>query len=154
MHIQRHEVATSVVPGLGKILVDGGGYTLYAYVPDKRGPSKCSGECAFEWPPLLLPHGAHRPAAGIGVDRALLGTTRRVNGSLQITYNHWPLYRYRNDVAPGEVTGQGEDMGFWYVVSADGSLDRRPLTAQSSSWALAARQPGAPRHRAPVSAGR
>jgi predicted lipoprotein with Yx(FWY)xxD motif len=128
-----HEVGTRVVPGLGKILVDGRGYTLYAYVPDKRGASKCAGECAFDWPPLLLPHGARRPAGGVGVDTALLGTTKRPNGSLQITYNHWPLYRYRNDVAAGEVTGQGDDMGLWYVITPRGALDYRLLTARSNS---------------------
>jgi predicted lipoprotein with Yx(FWY)xxD motif len=131
--IDTHVVATTVVPGLGKILVDGGGHALYAYVPDKRARSKCYGECAFDWPPLLLPHGAHRPVGGTGVDAALLGTTTRPNGSVQITYNHWPLYRYRNDVAPGEVTGQGDDMGLWYVVTPRGALDHRLLTARSNS---------------------
>lgn len=120
-------------PGLGKILVDGSGYTLYAYVPDHKGPSTCTKGCALEWPPFLLPRGVARPVGGPGVRAALLGTTRRANGSLQVTYDHWPLYRYRNDVTPGEVTGQGSDMGLWYVLGAHGSLDRRLLAKRSNS---------------------
>lgn len=120
-----HEVLATSARGLGAILVDGSGYTLYAYVPDHQGPSKCGRQCAHDRPPLLLPPGAPNPVGGSGVDSALLGTARRTNGARQVTYGGWPLYRYHNDAAPAEVTGQGADMGLWYVLGAGGSLDRR-----------------------------
>ncbi len=120
-----YEVRASALKGLGQILVDGRDYALYAYVPDGRGPSRCAGVCATEWPPLILPRGVSRPKAGPGVSPALLGTARRANGSVQVTYRGWPLYLYENDRAPDEVTGQGDDMGLWFVVHPDGGLDRQ-----------------------------
>lgn len=125
--VVQREVKIGVVPGLGKILVDGRDYALYAYVPDHQGRSKCYGECAFEWPPLVLPRWTKRPVGGPGLRTTLLGTTRRAGGALQVTYGGWPLYLYRNDGAPGEATGQGDDMGLWYVVSPSGAIDRQPL---------------------------
>jgi hypothetical protein len=58
-----------------------------------------------QWPPLVLPRGARRPVAGPGVNPALLGTVRRVGGSLQVTYNRWPQYLWQGDFAAGQATG-------------------------------------------------
>jgi predicted lipoprotein with Yx(FWY)xxD motif len=127
------EVKAAALPGLGKILVDDGGRTLYAYTPDDRGASKCYDVCASVWPPLLLPRGVTRPRGGSGVRAALLGTTRRKNGSLQITYNRWPLYLYARDHTPGEARGQGDDMGLWYVVGVGGAIDRRVPSGQTGA---------------------
>jgi predicted lipoprotein with Yx(FWY)xxD motif len=121
------KVFSRSVKGFGRILVNGRGFTLYAYVPDNQGSSKCYKVCAVEWPPLLLPAGSTRPTAGPGVRAGLLGTTRRVNGRLQVTYNRWPLYLYKLDSAPGDINGQGDNMGLWYLVSVRGSLNRQPL---------------------------
>lgn len=120
-----YEVKAATEQGLGRVLVDGRGYTVYAYVPDHQGASKCYRACAFSWPPFVLPHGVVRPVEGRGVRSALLGATKRTDGALQVTYNGWPLYLYRNDGAPGEATGQGNGMGLWYAVNPSGSLDRR-----------------------------
>jgi predicted lipoprotein with Yx(FWY)xxD motif len=122
-----YEVRSGAVRGLGTILVDGRGFTLYMYVPDHQGPSVCTGVCATQWPPLVLPRGVLRPVAGPGVDLALLGTARRPGGALQVTYNRWPLYLWQGDFAPGQATGQAEDMGLWYTMSVSGSIDRLPL---------------------------
>lgn len=46
---------------------------------------------------------------------------------LQVTYNRWPLYLWQADLAPGQATGQAEDMGAWYTMSVSGSVDRLPL---------------------------
>jgi predicted lipoprotein with Yx(FWY)xxD motif len=119
-----YEVRASTVQGLGAILTDGSGRTLYLYVPDHQGPSVCFEVCAVLWPPLMLPASVHRPVAGRGIDAGLLGTVRRPGGALQVTYNRWPLYLYRDDVGPGQVSGQAEDMGTWYVVSVTGAIDR------------------------------
>ena len=122
-----YEVRSGFVRGLGQIVTDGRGFTLYIYVPDHQGPSVCTEVCATQWPPLVLPRGVRRPLAGPGVNPALLGTTRRVGGSLQVTYDRWPLYLWQADLAPGQATGQGEGMGAWYTMSVSGSVDRQPL---------------------------
>ena len=121
------EVRASLVRGLGKIITDGRGFTLYIYVPDHQGHSACTGVCAAQWPPLVLPRGIRRPAAGPGVNPALLGTTRRAGGVLQVTYRRWPLYLWQGDIRPGQATGQAESMGLWWTMSASGSIDRLPL---------------------------
>ncbi len=118
-----YEVRTGTVKGLGTILVDGQGFTLYLFVPDKdSGHSTCYSTCALGWPPLLLPAGVSTPVAGPGVKASLLGTTRRTDGSTQLTYNGWPLYTWTNDSQPGEATGQGLNNlgGLWYVLSPSG----------------------------------
>ena len=121
------QVRAGVVRGLGTILTDGHGLTLYIYQLDDQGPSVCSGVCADVWPPLDLPRGVRHPVAGPGVSPKLLGTVPRAGGVLQVTYNRWPLYLYRDDLAPGQATGQAEDMGAWYTLSVSGNIDRLPL---------------------------
>jgi predicted lipoprotein with Yx(FWY)xxD motif len=119
----RYEVLARAIPGLGKVITDGQGFTLYMYVPDHRGVSRCAGVCARRWPPLVLPRGVTRPRAGPGVRAALLGTVRR-GGELQETYNGWPLYLWQGDTAPGQATGQAEDMGLWYAMAVTGAVDK------------------------------
>ncbi len=118
-----YEVDTADVDGLGTVLVDGKGFTLYLFIPDDHSMhSTCSGICAYEWPPLVLPRGASSPLAGHGIDASLLGTTTRGDGSVQITYKGWPLYLWPIDTRPGQATGQGLNNlgGLWYVVSPKG----------------------------------
>jgi predicted lipoprotein with Yx(FWY)xxD motif len=122
-----YQLRARTVPGAGRVLADGRGYTLYIYVPDHRGRSQCYGLCAQAWPPLTLPAGVGRPVAGPGVRAALLGTVRRADGARQVTYNGWPLYLYESDHKPGQVTGQAEDMGLWWLLSASGAVDKRPV---------------------------
>jgi len=123
-----YQIHARTVPGAGRVLADGHGYTLYIYVPDHRGRSRCYGLCAQAWPPLTLPAGVGRPVAGPGVRTALLGTVRRADGARQVTYNGWPLYLYESDREPGQATGQAEDMGLWWLLSAGGTVDKRPVT--------------------------
>jgi len=120
-----YEVKTGTVPGLGTVLVDGQGFTLYVFAPDKQsGASTCYGECASAWPPLLLPAGVSQAPAGPGVDASLLGKTRRNDGTVQVTYNKWPLYLWVVDSSPGQATGQNVDNlgGKWYVIAPDGRI--------------------------------
>ncbi len=105
---------------LGRVLVNPRGHTLYLFAKDKRGKSACSGSCAKFWPPLLT---RGRPTGGSGVRSSLLGTTRRSNGSLQVTYNKHPLYAYVLDKQAGQTNGVGQ-FAFgakWYAVSARGT---------------------------------
>ena len=118
-----YEVRAITISGLGRILADGAGRTLYLYTPDHQGPSVCSVGCLIGWPPLVLPKGVTTPVAGPGIDPALLGTDRRPGGTLQVTYDKWPLYLYQGDFAPGQATGQADAMGLWWVVSVSGAID-------------------------------
>jgi predicted lipoprotein with Yx(FWY)xxD motif len=80
----------------------------------------CDGACASAWPPLTT---ADQPIAGAGVSASKLGTTKRGDGTSEVTYNGHPLYTFAGDSAPGETTGQGsDDFGAeWYVLSAPGT---------------------------------
>jgi predicted lipoprotein with Yx(FWY)xxD motif len=105
---------------LGSVLVNSKGHTLYLFMKDKNGKSSCNASCATFWPPLLS-HG--KPTAGSGVKASLLGTTRRSNGSRQVTYNKHPLYTYTLDKKAGQTKGEGI-LAFgarWYGVSAKGT---------------------------------
>jgi predicted lipoprotein with Yx(FWY)xxD motif len=125
-----YEVKTGVVRGLGRVLVDGQGFTLYVFAPDKRsGTSKCYDKCANAWPPLVLPNGVNQAPTGSGVRTALLGVTKRADGTIQVTYDKWPLYLWVVDSAPGDVTGQDLNNlgGKWYVITPQGRvITKRP----------------------------
>lgn len=112
-----YELGVAHLHGLGAVLVDRAGHTLYLYVPDKASGPTCSGACARQWPPLVAE--AH-PRLGPGVRRGLVGSVPGPDGGRQVTYRGWPLYTWRLDTAPGEATGQGYDMGLWYAVSPRG----------------------------------
>jgi predicted lipoprotein with Yx(FWY)xxD motif len=107
---------------LGSFLVDDKGMTLYLFTKDTPNTTVCYDKCAVAWPPLLT---NGEPVAGEGVDASLLGTTNRTDGTVQVTYNGWPLYYYEKDKAPGDVTGQDVG-GVWYVVSAEGEQVSTP----------------------------
>jgi predicted lipoprotein with Yx(FWY)xxD motif len=114
--------------GLGNILVDSQGRTLYLFQKDSGTKSTCSGGCATAWPPLRA---SGKPTAGSGAKASLLGTTPRSDGQPQVTYDGHPLYGYQGDSKPGDTNGQGIN-GFgalWYVLSATGNQ----ITAASSS---------------------
>jgi predicted lipoprotein with Yx(FWY)xxD motif len=105
---------------LGRILVNGQGRTLYLFEKDRNGKSACAGKCATFWPPLIA---TGKPRATGGAKSSLLGTTRRSDGRLQVTYDHHPLYRFVKDVKRGQTNGEGVDAfgAEWYVVSPAGS---------------------------------
>jgi predicted lipoprotein with Yx(FWY)xxD motif len=107
----------------GRILFDGRGFVLYAFTKDPRGKSACSGKCAAAWPPYLV---KSKPATGAGVSGKLLGTMRRADGKLQVTYAGRPLYYYVGDQRPGQILCQNvnEFGGLWLVVRANGVLVR------------------------------
>jgi len=104
---------------LGRILVDSKGITLYDFPPDKHGMSVCYGACAALWPPLLT---SGKPVAGPGVHASLLGTAKRKDGKVQVTYGGHPLYYFVSDRKPGQTTGQGLNQfgAPWWVISTAG----------------------------------
>jgi predicted lipoprotein with Yx(FWY)xxD motif len=106
---------------LGKVLVNGKGVTLYLFQKDKKGKSACSGACAKAWPPLLT---KGKPQGSGGVQSSKLGTTRRADGTTQVTYNGHPLYTFiKDNNKPGVVSGQGVDAfgAEWYVLGTNGN---------------------------------
>jgi predicted lipoprotein with Yx(FWY)xxD motif len=104
---------------VGKVLATSSGRTLYLFKADRNGRSACYGQCATYWPPLMK-KGTLR--AGTGLKAKLLGTTKRKNGTLQVTYNGHPLYGFKLDTKAGQVAGQGQNFfgGKWYVLSSAG----------------------------------
>lgn len=115
--------------GLGKILVDSQGRTLYLFEQDTGTKSTCSGGCATAWPPLRA---SGKLTAGGGAKASLLGTTPRSDGKPQVTYNGHPLYGYQGDSKAGDTNGQGINAfgALWYVLSPTGN---EITTASSSS---------------------
>jgi predicted lipoprotein with Yx(FWY)xxD motif len=105
---------------LGKIIVDGRSRTLYLFEKDKNGKSSCSGACATNWPPLLT---KGKPKARGSVKASKLGTTKRSDGTTQVTYGGHPLYTFVADKnKPGSTKGEGLDAfgAEWYVVGTNG----------------------------------
>lgn len=104
----------------GRFLVDSQGHSLYLFEKDEGGESYCNGACAAVWPALeteAMPH------AGAGVDAAALGTIKRDDGDMQVTYHGHPLYYYAADAStPGKTKGEDiEQFGSgWYLVNMHG----------------------------------
>jgi predicted lipoprotein with Yx(FWY)xxD motif len=105
---------------LGSILVDSKGMTVYLFDKDTGPTSTCYGACATYWPPVVT-KGA--PVAGAGAKASLLGTSKRTNGTLQVTYAGHPLYYYLADSKPGQTNGQGivEFGAKWHAVRPNGA---------------------------------
>ncbi len=100
-------------------LVDQSGRAVYVYAQDTQnsGTSACTGDCATTWQPVIV---TETPTADTGADTSMLGTITRDDGTMQATYNGWPLYYNSADTTPGAITGQGME-GAWYLVSATGN---------------------------------
>jgi predicted lipoprotein with Yx(FWY)xxD motif len=113
-------IKTGPTSELGTFLVDADGRTLYLWKADTGSKSTCEGPCAQAWPPLTT-DGA--PKATGDAKASALGTTKRSDGSTQVTYNGHPLYLFQGDRNPGDTNGQNSD-GFgaeWYVVDPAGN---------------------------------
>jgi predicted lipoprotein with Yx(FWY)xxD motif len=102
----------------GRVIADRRGEAFYLFDKEKGKRSRCYGECAVAWPPVLT---KGKPSAGNGADADLLGTTKRLNGKLQVTYNDHPLYYYKDD-EPGRILCHNVDEfgGLWLVVNRRG----------------------------------
>ena len=112
-------ISTTSSPDVAEpFLVDGDGMSLYLFTDDTQnsGTSTCTGDCLVRWPAVIV---TRTPTAGEGVDASLLGTITRDDGTMQATYNGWPLYYFEDDTAPGDINGQGVG-GVWFLVNAAG----------------------------------
>ena len=112
-------VIKAVDSDYGRVLADRQGEALYLFDKEQSTTSRCHGACAEAWPPVLT---KGTPRAGSGAAQRLLGTTRRRDGKLQVTYRGHPLYYFVRDT-PGNITCQNvaEFGGLWLVVRPDGS---------------------------------
>src|SRR5262249_42851322 len=108
------------VSGLGSVLVDSEGFTVYQFAKDEGTTSSCYGACEEFWPPVTT---KKAPTAGEGAMSSKLGTTKRKDGTLQVTYAGHPLYTFSEDSSPGEAGGNGltEFGGTWSVLDESGS---------------------------------
>jgi predicted lipoprotein with Yx(FWY)xxD motif len=102
-------------PHLGPILADAFGWTLYTYEKDSPGVTSCSGSCEKTWPPLLVPAGT--TPNGPSQLPGKVGLIKRQDGSVQVTYNQLPLYRYSGDASATDTRGENLD-GEWGVIAA------------------------------------
>lgn len=105
----------------GRVVADRHGEALYIFDREQSGKSECYGVCAKAWPPLLT---RGRPVAD-GPKQLLLGTTRRADGKLQVTFAGHPLYYYVAD-SPGTILCHDveEFGGTWLVVNPAGQAAR------------------------------
>ncbi len=114
-------VSLGEAAGVGQVLVDSEGMTLYYFQKDQKGSgkSKCEGSCAVAWPPLTT---EGEPEAMKGVKATMLGTIERKDGSTQVTYAGWPLYTFVGDKKPGEDNGTDSKAfgASWYPLHSNG----------------------------------
>jgi predicted lipoprotein with Yx(FWY)xxD motif len=117
---------------LGTVLVGPNGHTLYMFSPDTKTKSHCTGECAVNWPPLTT-KGAARVSGSAKASE--LGSISRGGGVRQVTYDGHPLYEYIADTSAGQTSGQATDVdgGWWYVLSANGSIIKKSSKAGGGS---------------------
>ena len=116
-------VKTRTIKGLGAVLVNPAGRTLYVFMKDQHSRVTCTGSCASFWPPLKW-KSASKPTAGGTAKSSLLGTDKNPSGGRVVTYAKWPLYTYVGDKSAGKATGEGLNLsgGKWYVISPKGTV--------------------------------
>ncbi|MCE7083075.1 SCO0930 family lipoprotein [Streptomyces sp. ST2-7A] len=113
-------------PDLGAVVTDSRGFTLYRFEEDTADPARstCNDACATAWPPVP----ADDASAAEGIDADLLGEVERADGGIQLTLSGWPVYRYQDDTAPGDVNGHGVN-GTWNALAPDG----KPASADNAA---------------------
>jgi predicted lipoprotein with Yx(FWY)xxD motif len=118
-------VKTSKIKGLGVVLVNTKGRTLYVFMKDAHSHVTCTkaNGCQTFWPPLKWTS-ASKPTAGGAAKTSLLAWDKDPGGGKVVTYNHWPLYTYSGDSAAGQAKGWNQNLngGKWYVISAKGTV--------------------------------
>jgi predicted lipoprotein with Yx(FWY)xxD motif len=125
---------------LGQILVDSAGRTLYLFEIDQATVSSCYDACAQEWPPVLT---TGEPQPGAGVMPGLLGTTKRTDGTTEVSYNGHPLYYFVRDTQSGDASGEGvnDNGGLWFAISPGGTAIEPPVAASTPAPAAGTQAP-------------
>jgi len=126
-------VSAANVPGLGTVMVNGNGMTIYVLSSERGGNITCTDAngCTKVWPDTELPKGTTQGIAGSGAQASLLSTIKAADGSLYLTYGGWPLYTYTGDTGPLQSHGEGimSFGGTWWALSPAGT----PVTSASSA---------------------
>jgi predicted lipoprotein with Yx(FWY)xxD motif len=117
------QISTKTISGLGPVLVNAQGRTLYMFTQDSHAKVTCLSGCASLWPPAKLSSGQKAAASG-EAKASLLGSDPDPEGGAVVTYAGWPLYTYAADSGPGSANGQGVSAngGLWYVLSPSGKM--------------------------------
>jgi predicted lipoprotein with Yx(FWY)xxD motif len=117
-------IATATIPGVGTVLVNGNGQTLYLLSSEQGGKLTCTDAngCTKVWPDTELPSGKTAGIAGTGVQASLLSTVKAADGKLYVTYNTFPLYTFTGDTKTGTAAGQGITSfgGTWSAITPAG----------------------------------
>lgn len=111
-------LGTDATTSVGTYLIGFNARAVYTYKNDAAGVSNCSGDCAANWPPYLVPDASVLDRTQSGVDGEM-GVLTRADGGLQVTYNGLPLYFYKGDTKDGDINGEGVN-GAWHLVAAKG----------------------------------
>jgi predicted lipoprotein with Yx(FWY)xxD motif len=95
------------------ILVNRSGHALYNLSAERKGRFICTDKtCLSFWHPLVVAKGT-KPTG-----RVLLGTIRRPDGRMQVTYKGAPLYTFAQDMKAGQTNGEGfKDVGVWHATT-------------------------------------
>ena len=130
-------ISAKSVPGVGTVLVNGQGRTLYLLNSEKGGKITCTDAngCTKIWPDTELPKGMTAAKAGSGVQASLLATVKGDSGALYVTYNGWPLYTFSGDSGSGAAHGQGITSfgGTWYALTSSGNAASGQAASSPSS---------------------
>jgi predicted lipoprotein with Yx(FWY)xxD motif len=132
-------VATAEDPDLGTIFTDNEGMTLYIFLKDEpnSGESTCYDQCEDNWPVFSAEESLTLPEGVPGE----LGTIERTDGTMQVTYNGWPLYYFIKDEAPGDVTGQNVGDVWFVAVPTEGDAVPGADVPEASPMASPAASP-------------
>jgi predicted lipoprotein with Yx(FWY)xxD motif len=134
-------VSATSNPELGAVLVNSEGLTVYSFAKDSGTMSSCYGACAKAWPPVTT-EGA--PTSGEGAMSSQLGTTKRKDGTTQVTYAGHPLYTFVEDRNPGEANGNGISHfgGEWNALDEEGSAATASAGSEGEAEAAAPSESG------------
>lgn len=106
----------------GTYITTADGRPVYLFTPDSAQMSACYDDCAAAWPPVTA-ESMDQVAVGEQLDRSLLSTLERDDGTMQLVYNGHPLYYFVRD--EGAQAPQGQDIhsfdGEWYLLTAEGT---------------------------------
>jgi predicted lipoprotein with Yx(FWY)xxD motif len=130
-------VSVQSVGGVGSVLVDSQGNTLYTNAQDSGSKVACTGQCTSIWPPLAAPSSG-QPTSSDSSVQAKLGVVQLPDGSSQVTYGGKPLYTFVQD-SPGKATGNGVTDSFggtsftWTAASSTGGTATGGASAGGTS---------------------
>jgi predicted lipoprotein with Yx(FWY)xxD motif len=118
-------IAAASVPGVGTVLVNGSGQTLYVLSSEAGGKLTCTDAngCTKFWPDLELPAGVAQATAGSGIQSSMLSSVKDSKGALYVTYAGYPLYTFIMDTGSGTAKGEGIKSfgGTWTAMNPDGT---------------------------------